>query len=49
MTTLHTSDTAAEAVLLADLVGLTRQAIAELDEESLESLWQGASRAADRC
>ena len=40
MTTLHTPDTAAEAVLLAALAGLTQQAIAKLDEDSLQSLRQ---------
>ena len=40
MTTLHTPDTASEAVLLAALAGLTQQAITELDEDSLQSLWQ---------
>ena len=40
MTTLHTPDTAAETVLLTALTGLTQQAIAELDEDSLQSLWQ---------
>jgi hypothetical protein len=40
MTTLHTSDTVTEAVLLAALAGLTQQAIAELDEDSLQSLRQ---------
>ncbi len=45
---VHKPETPAEAVVLAALAGLTRQVIAELDEESLESLRQGASRAAGR-
>ncbi len=38
MNTLHTTETPVEVVVLVALAGLTRQAIAELDEESLESL-----------
>ena len=45
---VHKPETPVEVVVLETLVGLTRQEIAELDEESLESLCQGASRAADR-
>ena len=45
---VHKPETPVEVVVLEALVGLTRQEIAELDEESLESLRQGASRAADR-
>ena len=40
MSTMHTSETPAEAVVLATLTGLTRQPIGELDQESLESLWK---------
>ena len=48
MSTMHTSETPVEPVVLVDLVVLTRQAIVEFDEESLESLRQSASRPADR-
>ena len=47
MTTLHTPDTAAEAVLLTELVGLTQQAIADLDEDSLQSLRQALTSVSD--
>ena len=40
MNTLHTTETPVEVVVLVALAGLTRQAIAELDEDSLQSLWQ---------
>ena len=40
MITLHTSDTPSETVVVAELTGLTRQAIADLDQESFQSLWK---------
>ena len=45
---VHKTETPTEAVVLVALTGLTRQAIADLDEEFLESLWQGVSRASGR-
>ena len=47
MTTLHTSDTPGEAVVLVALAGLTRQAIDEVDEESLQSVREALTSVSD--